>query len=353
MSDSVDWNLLARYLAGEASQPEKETVEAWLQAEPAHLDLGRELEKIWNVPEIDPGPVEVERLWLQTAEKAGIPLSSVPSRVDRESPVEPRIRRFRDLRYPPAFRFLPYAVAVLLFAIIPYFIWKGVSPAAEKIPADLRSLAVAHGQQADLTLSDGTRVRLDAGSTFKFPPDFKGRNREVYLSGEGYFEVQPDGGTSFIIHAHDAVIRVLGTRFNVRAWPRSRRVEVAVIQGSVSLSAARAEKAPGIHVSRGQLGVVSEGRPPTEPRAVETDRYLGWLKREAVFQDVPLGEILFQLERWYDVRFVLEDERIASERLTAYIENRPIDEILELISTLTDQDIESRGDVVTLTPRNR
>jgi ferric-dicitrate binding protein FerR (iron transport regulator) len=351
MNDTTDWKLLARYLAGEASQREKETFEAWLHAAPEHLDLAREFEEIWNVPELDPRPADIERLWIQTAEKAGIPLSSAPGEVDRESDAEPKAGIFGGLKIRPALRFLPYVAAVLLLTAIPYLIWKSVRPTADKAPL-LRSLVVAHGQQSDLTLSDGTRVKLDAGSTFQYPDDFEGRDREVTLSGEGYFEVQRDDGAAFIIHAHDALIRVLGTRFNVRAWPRSRRVEVAVVRGNVSLRGAKAAQGAGVVITGGQLGVMSAGHPPAEPRAVEVDRYLGWLKREAVFQDVPLREILFQLERWYDVRFVLEDERIASERLTAYIENRPIEQILELISTLTDQDVERTGGVVTLTPRN-
>ncbi len=353
MSDSIDWKFLARCLAGEATQREKQTYETWLKDAPAHSELARELEAIWNVPEFEACPTDVERLWRQTVEKAGIPLSSAAGKKAVEAAAESKIPYFRGLRLRPVLRHLPYAAAVLLLMTIPYFIWRAVRPASDEAPSALRSLAVAHGQQADLTLSDGTRVRLDAGSTFQYPEDFKGRDREVTLSGEGYFEVPRDGSTAFVIHAQDAQIRVLGTRFNVRAWPSSGRVEVAVSHGSVYLSAEAAAQGSDIVISEGQLGIVSSGQTPLGPRAVDVDRYLGWLKREADFHDVPLRDILFQLERWYDVRFHLEDERIASERLTAYIDNRPIEQILELISTLTDQEIEKRGDVVRLTPRNR
>ncbi|MFA9453917.1 MAG: FecR family protein [Candidatus Aminicenantaceae bacterium] len=247
-------------------------------------------------------------------------------------------------------RFLA-ALLLILAVAVPYLIWRftGNAPPVDFV-LKLNTIDVAKGQQENLELDDGTRVVLDSGSLFQYPDEFLGESREVFLSGEGYFEVTADDRRPFLIHANGARIRVLGTRFNVRAWQNSKKVEVVVSRGRVSLSPDQEAAADAVVITEGQGSTLWEGQVPTLPETVDVEKYLGWLDRETHFQDAPLFEILILLERWYDIQFVLSDGSITAERLTVYIDNRPLDEILELIATLTNQEVEREGNLVILGP---
>jgi transmembrane sensor len=333
MQKNTDWQLLSRYLAGECSPQDEERIGVWIRSDPEHEKLVQTLKSIWKSPAPTLPESDLSQLWRDTAAKAGI----LPQRKRR--------------KISPFLRLLPYAAFLLAAILIPLTIWK-ISPfSSNQTPVpELTQIVVNPGEQKDLTLPDGAEVKLDAGSSFEYPQEFPADIREVYLSGEGLFNVPSDPGRPFLIHANGALIQVVGTRFNVRAWQKNKTVEVAVSDGKVSLRPESDGQNNAVVVEAGQISIIAEGRPPSEPRSVDIEKYLGWLNKEADFVDVPLNEILFQLERWYNLRFVLRDKSIADEHLTVFIENRTVNEILTLIAALTGQEFERRGNLVILRP---
>ena len=123
-------------------------------------------------------------------------------------------------------RFIPLLVAALLLISLP-FIWKSINtPESEQPRLEMIKIQVAHGEQKDLTLNDGTRVILDAGSSFEYPEKFISEAREVSFMGEGYFEVPTGKKKPFVVYAGQAVIKVVGTKFNIRAWQKTQKVKV-------------------------------------------------------------------------------------------------------------------------------
>jgi ferric-dicitrate binding protein FerR (iron transport regulator) len=150
------------------------------------------------------------------------------------------------------------------------------------------------------------------------------------------------------VHANHAVVRVLGTKFNVRAWQPDKKVTVAVSEGKVSLRSEEGAAGDVVVIVRGQASTLPESGRPSEPHPVDIDQYLGWMNNEVAFDDAPLQEILYQLERWYDVQFILSDSTLAEEHLTIHIQNKSIDDILELISVLTDLRYRHMGNIIQL-----
>ncbi len=352
---SKDWDLLARYLAEECTDQEQKEIRAWEKADLQHQMLLQSLEALWRVPESEQPVSDVEILWEKTAHAAGI--ADNTGRGYAATPPSPPRKAFAWLRFPQSpLRRFAYGGALAVLVMLPYFIWKNyrTSIAGISTPeSEIHTLFVSNGDTVELSLSDGTRVTLDSGSSFQYPERFGDRIREVYLDGEALFEVPSDKRRPFVVVAQDTRIHVLGTRFNVRAWERTRSVEVAVDLGSVSFSLEQENAPAPMIIPEGYSSRIDQGQPPTEPEPVDMGKYLGWLRREADFQNVRVSEILSQLERWYDIKFVLLDKSIAFEQLTVFIDSRPIDEILELIAALTTQTFERSGSLVVLGPKNR
>ena len=182
-----------------------------------------------------------------------------------------------------------------------------------------------------MVLSDGTRITLDAGSKLKCPDIFKD-TRDVYLTGEAYFEVAHDQNRPFRVHANHALVQVLGTKFNVRAWNENPAVSVAVVEGKVSLGHVGKTKSNQAIIPKGYYSLLPDQGLPSTPTQVDIKQYLGWMHNEIRFRDVTVRETLAQLERWYNLEFVVNDESILKQRITVHIQQTNIDDLLELIS---------------------
>ena len=349
MSDATDWKLLARYLSKHCSREEKEKVEYWVNSDPENQRLMEFMKVVWNTPEILPQESDIKSLWTEMARKAGINLKSVDQEAERTPIPDSSAQKIPFFIPFYKYRFFRYAAILLLIILIPFIIWKAtrISPSGHQ-GFKFKKISVDQKKQMDIALSDGTRITLDAGSIFQYPEEFKGKTREVVLTGEGYFNVTPNKEKPFIVHANNAVIKVLGTRFNVRAWQHNGRVRVTVAEGEVSLRSERAANEEAVVILEGQLSTLPEKGRPSEPANVDVKKHLGWINHEAFFDDAPFHEILYQLERWHNLRFILEDDSIASDRLTVHIQNKPVEDMLELITTLTDLKYERIGRTVVL-----
>lgn len=185
----------------------------------------------------------------------------------------------------------------------------GVSISAEAVdysimaeaPAEVRmnTLTVGRGRKYMATLSDGTRVWLNSGSTLTYPVKFTGRTREVTMTGECYFEVSRDKERPFFVRTDDLTAEVLGTSFNVTAYENEGVCSITLAQGSVrAISGSdRMVMEPGMRVELDAGGTMSASQ-------VAPDDYSGWRNNRYVFRNATFGQILAKLELWYDVRIV-------------------------------------------------
>jgi ferric-dicitrate binding protein FerR (iron transport regulator) len=316
MNNPVDWELLARCLADECTEEEKEKVAEWVNANPENRSMMKVLKAAWDTPEVPEQESDVKKLWQEVAAR-----TKVGSQVKRST-------------FPGYNRLLKYAAVFLLLISLPFLFKLVKSSFFPSQSREWQEVTVNNGGKTELTLADGTQVTLDAGSRFRFPTAFNGNTRRVFLNGEGYFKVSPGKDKPFTVLANHGVITVKGTEFNIRAWQQARRVEVAVVEGSVSLHRENSPSSDAVLIFKGQLSVLREKGQPDKPRIVDIGKYLGWLQRDMEFADVPLQEILFQLERWYDVRFVPSEGISLTDRLTVHLKDGPLEDTLELIAAL-------------------
>lgn len=158
-------------------------------------------------------------------------------------------------------------------------------------------LSVPRGGQFRLLLPDGSRVWLNAESSLRFPTAFTGKERMVELSGEGYFEVAKNARQPFIVSSTAQKVIVLGTHFNVQAYPDEAGVRTTLLEGKVEVATATAKQllAPGeqcrLNVQSGSMRTLS----------VDTEEAVAWKNGYFIFNETSMKEVLRQLCRWYNV----------------------------------------------------
>ena len=191
------------------------------------------------------------------------------------------------------------------------------------------TITVPRGGEYQLTLSDGTRVWLNAETELKYPVAFVGEGREVMLKGEAYFEVAKNVSRPFVVKTEQLDIKVLGTSFNMKSYP-SETQQVTLVQGKVEVRVGNYSRKlqPGE-----QLNYSSEG---PEIRNVDVKAYTAWKDRRFVFNDDLLEEVIHKLGRWYDVEFFLRDAEVRKIRFTGNLPKyRNLDQVLNKLELTT------------------
>ena len=191
-----------------------------------------------------------------------------------------------------------------------------------------------------LMLSDSTRVWLNAASELMYPDHFSADQRKVVLKGEAYFEVTKDVKRPFSVVLGDMEVKVLGTSFNVSAYPGVKR-QTTLIEGQVAVNWHRQQ----VVIRPGQQAVeTDEG---LRVASVNVMNYVGWKEHRFVYENKLLGEVLEDLERWYDVEvFVMHDE-IRNLHLTANLPKyENMDKVLEIIEYAACVKFEVKGRTV-------
>lgn len=162
---------------------------------------------------------------------------------------------------------------------------------------EYHTIRVPRGGEYNLQLADGSKVYLNAGSSLRYPVRFAGKRREVVLSGEGYFEVAKDTVRPFVVKAGEIDVRVLGTAFNVNAYPERGTVATTLVEGSVQVN----YKAGQQVIHPGMQLVYDKQNGKAEVSAVDTEMYTSWKDGYYYFKREPLEHIMEVLARWYDL----------------------------------------------------
>jgi ferric-dicitrate binding protein FerR (iron transport regulator) len=215
------------------------------------------------------------------------------------------------------------------------------------------TLTAKAGERKSFRLPDGSRVILNAGSTFTVSPDFDNQARQVNLEGEAFFDVTHNPAKPFTIHTPSMIIRVLGTVFNVRAYRNDKTEETALLNGSVEVTLTHDHnKKVILHpnekivLANPEIPVQAVPAPEHAPAAASVRSYnitgltyaedssrleISWTRDQLAFNDNSFDEIAGQLERWYNVSVRFEDEAVKQYRFTATFEQKTITQVLDAL----------------------
>lgn len=174
-------------------------------------------------------------------------------------------------------------------------------------------IVVPRGGEYSATLSDGTKVWLNAESELRFPVDFIGDKRVVYLKGEGYFQVAHDKNKPFILSINDFRLKVFGTEFNVNAYKKDI-VETVLVNGSVGLHKVGADKQQML--KPGELGALDMESGHVTVSEVDVNQYIAWKNGDFVFVNEDLESIMTKLGRWYDLEVFYQNSECKELRFS-------------------------------------
>lgn len=310
--------LLAKKLSGEITPEESAEFGSLLAGNEAY---SREYETIKTYWQQDEQPYDnavsvFEKIKLQT---------DIHQREAQHNSIRP-VKR--------SFAWIGAAAAVILILIISVFVYKG-SPSHSRSPAlqtALKELQTPSRITSRITLSDGTHVTLNAESDIKYPASFKGSNREVYLSGEAYFDVKHDAQHPFIVHTPKFNIRVLGTAFNVKCYANDKTNEATLLRGSIRVTMADKNKTAILMKPADKMVVQGSQYYITKQTfydqagsdVVET----AWLNNKLTFKNEPFDQLANALARHFGASIKFQNNNLKNFTFTGDFERENLNQIL-------------------------
>jgi transmembrane sensor len=194
----------------------------------------------------------------------------------------------------------------------------------------------ANGQQRKLVLPDGTKVMLNAGSVISYPKEFEKDIREVSLTGEAFFDVVRNEKAPFVIRTGEVTTKVLGTSFNVRAYPENGAVQIAVVEGKVKVNASigsETEKT-SVCLTKSEMATFEKEAGELTVSTYDEKDQIGWKDGMLYFQKSDFASTIVKLERWYGVKFkIAGNVRMDADwRFSGKFQNKPLEYILGVMS---------------------
>ncbi|GAA3597503.1 FecR domain-containing protein [Flavivirga amylovorans] len=191
------------------------------------------------------------------------------------------------------------------------------------------SLIVPYGKRFDVELSDGTHILLNAGTTLRYPIKFlPGKNREVFLTGEAFFDVAKDANHPFIVNADNIDVKVLGTKFNVSSYPEDDAINTTLVEGSVTVNGSDNNLEPSF-LKPGYNAKWNKTDNQVSIGKVNISLYTAWVEGKIVFRHMRFKNIRKKLERHYNVVIKNNRSTLDQEFFTASFDGETIEQVLQ------------------------
>lgn len=338
--------LTVRKLSGEASENDLKQLQTFLEADDFYKKRFDLLKAHWENKNNIPTDVEtdLQKIMAQIQNDKNEKLNSITT-PDRK----PGAIKF-------IFRFSKIAAILIVCMAAAYFIYQKFVPdsfAKIALKENLKIQQTPKGRKSTIMLSDGTTVIMNADTRLKYPQLFTGATREVYLTGEAFFDVKHDAKKPFIIHTDKINIRVLGTQFNVKSYPGDSTSETTLLRGLIEVTlrdrpddrivlkpkeklivSNRSVEKPSPEIKKttslysaelliSNLHYISK----SDSAVVETS----WIDNKLVFQNESFANLAEDLSRKYDVSIHFSSDAIKDYHFTGIFEKETIEEALNAL----------------------
>ncbi|MEN8123315.1 MAG: FecR domain-containing protein [Bacteroidota bacterium] len=218
------------------------------------------------------------------------------------------------------------AAAILIIPLLAaalYFYFNQVSPEG------MLSLSTQKGEQTSVILPDGSKVWINVDTKLSYPVDYGVKSRQLELEGEAYFEVEKNEELPFEVTSGNVVTKALGTRFIVSAYPGAFLVKSSLVEGSVEVEYGMVSEI----LTPGKQIIFNKKKSTYVVKFFDEDYELAWKNDELVFRLTPFGNVVAELEKWYDVKIEYNPAQFKSETLTVRFEKyETLEQILEVLA---------------------
>jgi ferric-dicitrate binding protein FerR (iron transport regulator) len=335
--------LIISYLEGTISLEDEKILLKWFKSNPQSVKEFSDFQRIWNITEITAklNDETIKQEWKLLKQKVS----------NSEKPVNKFLY------------WLPRVAAVfLLGAIFSFAIsYQIYNPKNSEIV--YHEINTPAGAKSKVTLPDGTIIWLNASSNLKYSNQFNKKNREVYLTGEAYFDVETNPSKVFLVRTTELNIKAYGTTFNVKSYPEEGTIETTLIEGSIGITRTTfenkkndevilepnqrvvyyrrnkaVEKENIIDDNNSELD--EEAEPNAKPeqkltylisKGIKAKDFTSWKDGTLFITSETLKELAIKLERKYDVKIHFVDEKIENLKFTGSIQNETIEQVIEAI----------------------
>jgi ferric-dicitrate binding protein FerR (iron transport regulator) len=354
MDSSIEkkiYDLIAVKIAGKASAAELRQLEQLLSQYPEFRFLNDELSK----PAYDTEKALAHAREAYLAHYYSKLYLGLQQEQHQSAQKEPAPMSFRKSR--SALKYLSVAASLVVIAALLFLFYQKETDTVAK--RDMSETVTQRGAKSRIILPDGTTVVLNADSKISYNKHFNESSRNIYLSGEAYFDVAHDISRPFIVHTSKASIKVLGTRFNVRDYPDDVQLATSLIKGKVEVTikgpAGRTfilKPSDKLIIDKGLIEDIKtmekafQLKPVTQLDSVIAET--SWVSNKMVYSNKPFPDIIKDLERQFDVSIQLSNEAIKKYRYTGDFEENNIDDILGILQIIKPFHYKTEGKTITI-----
>jgi transmembrane sensor len=349
MNQLPDPELFDRYLAGECTEEEALRVRRYLAEHPDDDEIVAYFREL-----IEDGRVASTSMEARASLAALHKQMGARKAIDRPAP---RLRSLDSFRTGRPLEWGLAAAASLVISLAGWSAWRALRPEAPvsnqatNSPVTTQQFVTQNGERSTIQLPDGSEILLNVGTRVSIPDDYGKTRRAVYIEGEARFAVNHNVKEPFLVFARGTVTRDVGTVFTVRAYAEDAHPRVAVLEGSVTLSA-DSTKRENIPMKAGDVGTVQEGRAIVRHEKDLTP-FTGWTSGRLVFRNTPVKDALVELGRWYALDFELNDPSIRTKVLNATFEGQAIaKDVIDALAGALGTKAERHGNTIRLLPRS-
>lgn len=329
MSEERFLELATKYLSNEASNEERASLYNYLEKD-EYYNLFTHLKDEWE--KAGTLPVETEFNIESSIEKLSQKIKNVEHSFSFDHKKNQPKRR---LLFNPTL--LKYAASIAFFLVLVTGTLY-ISGVFNQKPAVIswNEKQTVMGEKYFATLSDGTTITLNADSKLRYPVRFTNGTRDIYLEGEAFFDVHHDSTKPFIVHSGNISTTVLGTKFNVSAFPNEKNIAISLVEGSVKVSREEAGIMENIvKLQPEQQLMYNKEKEIGTVELFDLQETAGWKENKLIFRKEPFTSVLVKLERTYGVKFELQDKSFSNQKITANFQNASLWTVSESLKKLT------------------
>lgn len=330
--ENIDDAILLKVIENEADEKEKILFREWYASSEENAETYAQLSKTYNITSL--GKHSLQENWNKVVQKANSG-GEIPGYI--QLPEIEKVTKILKIN----FLFKAAAVLVVLLGMSLFLKYIVFSP--EQLIVSGESLKAGE----PCKMADGSLVYLNGKSKISFLDNFGANNREISLDGEAFFEVKPNPEIPFMVKTNKAIIKVVGTSFNVYS-DSSEMVKVTVVSGIVEIFAEKTGEL--IKLEKGQQGVYNPLTGKIEKTNIENPNFQAWKTGVFVFNETPVLQVFNLLQSYYQKTLIYKQKSGSMPIITTTIDNQPLDAVLEELNLLLNTKVETINDTICFKP---